>query len=177
MGRGKYAKVIDTLARAQPPNYQYQEKVKARKEEIRKELGEAFSPSTLTSLWVQTRYEKEEHEKKEKAINLDLEALTQLVSDQYEIEGLSSVRLDSGESVSIQFAPYAVVKDREKARLWAVANGLENELQLPWQTLNSHMSEMLLQGEAIPEGIEIFSKSKLVLRGKNKPSADEEEIE
>jgi hypothetical protein len=66
--------------------------------------------------------------------------------------------------VGLQFEPYAVVKDKDAARLWAMANGFERTLQMPWQTLNAEVKERLLNGLAEPDGVVAHSKPKLVRR-------------
>ena len=139
---GKYSEVIGDLPRFKLENPAYQDKVNAKKKEIVEEMGVAFGVSAIVQAYARARTEKDEHEAREKEINLELEALSQLVVDRYEIEGLSSMKLDTGETVRVQYEPYAVVKDKDEARKWAIANGFERSLQMPMVARNSATSQM-----------------------------------
>jgi hypothetical protein len=72
------------------------------------------------------------------------------------------MKLDDGASVRVQYEPHATVVDREANRKWAIANGLENLLSLPWQTVNALTKESLLKGEPEPDGISVTSYPKIV---------------
>jgi len=107
---------------------------------------------------------KDELEAHESNINLIGEAYNQLLVDQFENEGLTSLTLDEdGSSVRVQYEPYAQVEDRDRFREWCMNNGLENQLALPWQTANSLCKARLVEGEPEPDGVKIWSKTKTVL--------------
>jgi hypothetical protein len=103
-------------------------------------------------------------DKQESRLNLLLEAYTALLIDQFEVEGSTSVRLDDGTSVSVQYEPYAQVQDREAFRQWCVKEGLERSMTLPWQTTNALVKDKLLAGQPEPPGIKAFTRPKPVLR-------------
>jgi hypothetical protein len=109
---------------------------------------------------------KEVFETQEKETNILIESVKDLCVTQFEMEGTSLMRLDTGESVAVQYEPYAKVKDRDALRAWAMQSGLERSLMLPWQTLNALTKERLLKGEPEPAGVEAYASTKLVLRKK-----------
>lgn len=168
MARGKYAGVIDTLPRLLATEASYQDKVNIVKAEIirkvRENTGMPPSGSFLAARYDEQREVKDKIEDELSAVNLELEAYSQLIVDQFEAEGVSNVRLDTGPMIGVQMEPYAQVENRDTCREWAISNGLERSLMLPWQTLNSISKEKLLKGEPPPDGVKIYAKAKIVRR-------------
>jgi hypothetical protein len=161
---GKYSGVVDDLPRFNGNEASYQDHVNQRKTELR--AGQEFkeTPVALAQDYQTLRAAESQLEAELKELRLTLEATAQMLVDQYEAEGTTSVRLMDGASVSVQVEPYAVVKDRDAHRAWAIANGLERLMALPWQTTNSITKERLLAGLPEPDGVESYAKTKLVLR-------------
>lgn len=95
--------------------------------------------------------------------NLNLEALKQLMESAYENEDVSSLRLANGDTVRSQPEPYSKVVDKDAFRQWAIKEGLERSLQLPWQTTNALTKERLLKGLPEPTGVTATVKTKWVL--------------
>jgi hypothetical protein len=95
--------------------------------------------------------------------NLLLDAYTELMVEQFEVEGVASVRFQDGGGVSTYEEPYAKVVDREKFRQWCLKHGLERSLSLGWQATNAIVKKLLLEGEGEPDGIEVFSKTMIRL--------------
>jgi len=116
----------------------------------------------LAAAYADVRKVKNALETQEKKTNLILAAYEQLVVDQFEAEGTSTIKFDSGGNVRVDTAPHAVVKDKEANRKWAMSNGLENSLSLPWQTVNALTKEALLRGEVLPDGVEAEARPKVV---------------
>jgi hypothetical protein len=113
------------------------------------------------------RQVKAAHEEEVEArINLLLMAMEQLVVDQYEVEGTTSIQLDGGGTVRVQYEPHAVVKDREPYRKWCVNEGLETQMSLAWQTTNALLKQRLLEGLDPMPGVEAYSKAKVVVAKK-----------
>jgi hypothetical protein len=164
MMAGKYSKVIDALPRMLSTEAPYQERVEQVKASITNDSDFELHASTLAHEYAGLRAEKDKAESFVSEINLRLEAVSQLMADQFEIEGVSSLKTESGQSVAVQLEPYARVVDKEANRLWAIKNGLERMMSLPWQTINSQAKEMLLDGMPPPDGVEVFAKTKIVLR-------------
>lgn len=92
-------------------------------------------------------------------VQLLLDAYTELMIDQMEVEGMKAVRLTDGSSVSTYEEPYGQVKDKEAFRQWCIANGYANQLQLWPATMNAMVKERLMQGQPEPDGVEVFSKT------------------
>jgi hypothetical protein len=142
----------------------YQDHVNQRKAELRAGEGFRETPVTLAADYALLRAAEDQLEAELKELRLSIEATTQMLAEQYEAEGMTSVRLASGASVSIQMEPHAVVKDKDAHRLWAIANGMERLLMLPWGTTNAITKERLLAGQPEPDGVEAFTRIKTVLR-------------
>ncbi|MCR4300852.1 MAG: hypothetical protein NUV51_04515 [Sulfuricaulis sp.] len=102
----------------------------------------------------------------ESSLNLLTEAFQQLMVDQMEVEGVTSMKLVSGRPVSTYLEPYAQVTDKETFRLWCVAQGLERQMALPWGTANALTKARLLEGEPEPDGVTCYAKTKVRLGGK-----------
>jgi len=96
------------------------------------------------------------------SLNLLLEAFQQLMVDQMEVEGVASMKI-AGHSVSTYLEPYAQVTDKEAFRVWCVAEGLERQMSLPWQTTNALTKARLLEGEPEPDGVTCYAKTKVRL--------------
>lgn len=124
------------------------------------------SAAALARAYHDARVKKDALEDQVSSLNVEIEALVQLLDQAYEEEGVQTIKLENGASVAAEPEPYAAVLDREALRAWTVAQGLERLLSLPWQTTNSMTKEALLAGRPLPDGVEAFSKPKFVLRKK-----------
>jgi hypothetical protein len=162
LARGKYDGIVDRLPTLVVEEPSYQDKIDIRKKELVKVLGDKMSSGRLADLYKKFRLEKQELENELFDRNLDLAATTQILVDQFEIDGISSIQLDTGDSVSLRYEPYAVVEDKEKIWQWCKDHGYEREMQLSWQTLNAITKDRLLKGEAEPDGVKAFTKVKPV---------------
>ena len=74
-------------------------------------------------------------------------------------EEISSIKLDSGRSISTWMEPYPQVTDAEAFRLWCIENGLERSLRLWPSTTASLVKQRLMDGKPEPPGITIYAKS------------------
>jgi hypothetical protein len=118
--------------------------------------------SVLAACYREVRWVKEELEAMVSNVNLVMEAYLQLMADQYENEGVTSLTLEDGTNIRVQEEPHAKVVDQDAFRAWVIAEGLERSLQLPWQTTNKIAKDRLLAGEAEPPGIELSRRVKIV---------------
>jgi phage host-nuclease inhibitor protein Gam len=162
---GKYDKVNKRLDKYQEPKSQ-QDRLDDEKLRLAKEYN-LHNPkaSDLVALYVNARKNKDALEEELKAVNMEVEALTQMVIAAYEVEGVDSMRMpDLGFSVWQQDEPYVSTTDRDALLDWVKTEGLERSLQLPWQTLNAITKERLLNGEPEPPGTKTWLRQKLVMR-------------
>tara|TARA_R110000824_G_scaffold53800_1_gene148603 strand:+ start:6608 stop:7132 length:525 start_codon:yes stop_codon:yes gene_type:complete len=157
---GKYSSITSSLPPLQPDDQTYQEKVEAVKQELTK------NPPHVSFLHVYTdkRAARDEAREKLSEANLELEAISQLLVEQFEAEGIESKRLETGESLGIHPEPYPVVNDPEMFRIWCLEQGLGRSMKLPWQSTSSIVKERLLGGEPEPPGITTYVKNKLTFR-------------
>jgi hypothetical protein len=125
---------------------------------IKMSKGERYG-STLAKCYRDVRWVKEALVSN---VNLVMEAYLQLMADQYENEGVTSLTLEDGTNIRVQEEPHAKVVDQDAFRAWVIAEGLERSLQLPWQTTNKIAKDRLLAGEAEPPGIELSRRVKIV---------------
>lgn len=182
---GKYAKVIDNLPRYQGDDPRYQEKVEAVKAAILAESGSSFIPaSNLAYRFRKLRGDDDSilrapRERIEaiieefgrdgldeivKEVNLRIEAIQQLMTDQFEVEDLSGVRMADGGLVSQIKEPYPKVEDKSKFLKWCIDNGLSNQLSLHVKTMESIVKQRLLDGEPEPDGVRAYFKTRYMLR-------------
>jgi len=99
----------------------------------------------------------------QKSLGVLLEAYETLLLGKLEDENVESIRVN-GRSISTSPRPYSQIKDAEAYRQWCIEQGLERKMQLPWATTNALVSQMLLQGEDTPPGIEVFIDTQVSLR-------------
>jgi hypothetical protein len=125
---------------------------------------EPRTSSHYATEYAKLRVEQDELKAKLSDVGLGIDAYFQLMYNAYEAEGIHILGLTSGGSVAVQEEPHAVVKDREKFRLWCIANGFEQQLALAWQTTNALTKQYLEQGENPPDGVEAVPRPKAVYR-------------
>lgn len=165
---GKYDAVVANLPKLigspeEERSSKHHDKVASFKQALLQSDGYKQHASFLASLYVDLRDEKEEMEETVSELNVRLDAVIALMREQFEAEGINSLRLDTGERVDIGYEPVGKVVDRDKLRLWCVAQGLENKLSLPPATLTSLLKELLLQGATEPDGVEAYARVKVRL--------------
>lgn len=97
-----------------------------------------------------------------KVTNLLLDAYTELLVDQYESEGITSLRMADGGSVRLQWEPYSSVKETEKFIAWVKMHNLEHNLTMHWRVLDRLVKQALSVGEPEPDGVKVFQKIKAV---------------
>lgn len=131
-----------------------------------KEQYRSLSSTELATAYTKLRDEKDDLEEELKAQNAMIQAVTELIVDQFEKDEVTGVRTAEGYFVSTKYDPYASVKDKAAFVSWVKENGYEDMLTLPWQTTNSLTKALIEAGEAPPDGVEVFLKTGLrLLRG------------
>lgn len=165
---GKYTKYRGQLPRFQNEK-SYQLKVDDAK---RKVLGlatgqkpgaraaEAANVAKLARQFAQTKRAKKKLEDKITALNVDLEALSQLLVDRLETEETQKVELRGGIVISLKDDPYPQVVDRRKIFAWIKQRRMVDLLSVHHQTLKGLINDALAAGRKpdVP-GVEIFMKT------------------
>lgn len=160
---GKYADVVAKLKRTDEDSFRMQ--VQVARGAIVKELGADFNTSELVRLYFKLRREKEEVEEKVSQLNLRIETVTTLVIDGFERDGVSSIKLEDGSSLSNNPEPQAKVADEEKFWKWCHDDAdLRRLMKLPWNTTNAMVKDLLLQAKELPPGVEAYFRDKLTPR-------------
>lgn len=112
----------------------------------------------LTSNFKEARKKKKALENGVKELNVELEALAQLLIALLEDQNLTKAVVNGVGMISVNDEPYASMQDREKLLAW-INDGHEELLAVNWQQLNSQVKEALIAGLEIPPGVKVFIKS------------------
>lgn len=110
------------------------------------------------------KVEKDRLEDELKAINLQLEARNAVLVERLENDGTQSFKLETGENFYLSDEPYAQVRDKVRLNDWFSENGMDELRTVNWQTLSAIVKERLERGDQLPEGCEVFLKTKVVMR-------------
>jgi hypothetical protein len=130
-------------------------------QEFRESTGMPPGAIGLAARFAAARVKKEEIERELKDVVLELSALSELMDDQFENEGVRTVSLIDGAAVRRQPEPYATVIDQPALLQWALNDDdLRNSLTIHWQKLNSLTKQLLMAGLPEPPGVKAWSKSK-----------------
>ena len=155
---GKYTTLASSFA-AKPEAIGFQDRVDKAKTEIH-----ATTQIELANRLIAIREEKQDAKEILSEVNVRLSAVEQMLIDAFEEGGVTSLKLESGASVSTQIRPWVRVEDRRAFHLWCLDNGFADALALPWQTTNSLVSERLIDGLPEPEGITTYKQTSVVVR-------------
>ena len=161
---GKYSKIIGDLPKAPPGMFgdeeggKYQDRVDTAKGPF-----QGKTTAELAALVHELRAEKEAAKEIVSEIGVRLAAVEQMIVDSYEAEGITTIKLEGIGSVRTQSEPHAVTRDKEACRIWCLNNGYQNEMVLPWGTINAITKERLLEGEPEPDGVSVYVRTKVVV--------------
>lgn len=120
--------------------------------------------SDSAQAYVRLRAHKDRLEEALSKTSFLLDAIGRMVETGYEAQGITSVKLESGRSVSSQPEPVGVIENPIMFRDWCVKNGYKDQLTLPWSTMNAIVKERLEEGQEEPPGVKAYFRPKLVLR-------------
>jgi hypothetical protein len=121
----------------------------------------------LIARFAKVRAEKDELKERTQELNVALEALGQLLLEQFETHDLTSVRTNEGKLLYGQVEPHVAVTDREQLETYLDAHAdLQYLYRVNWQGLNVLVKELLEQGRdaEVPPGTGIFLKSGIRIR-------------
>lgn len=117
----------------------------------------------LARMLVERKGEKERIESELYDINVELNALNQLLLEVMENDGQESLKLSTGETIYQTIEPYSSVEDRAKLLAWIDETGSQYLLSVQWQTLNGAVKLMLEKGAPTPPGVKVYLKSSVRL--------------
>ena len=97
------------------------------------------------------------------AVNLVEEAVEQQLIDTLLDEDVDSLSITgTGKNISSSPEPYPQVKDSEALRRWVDEDtDLRLSMQLPYKTLEGLVKRMLLDGKAVPPGVEVYIRDRI----------------
>jgi hypothetical protein len=160
---GKYDALTGRLPRLPAELVEGNDKNRQYEVEQAKKLIVERTPASLVTQYADIRRECDEMDDKARELGLRREAMEQLLIEVYEGEGITNLNVKGVGALRTQYAPYTRVVDKELLREWCVEKGFAAQMTLPWMTLNSTVSEILLSGEDCPPGVDVYIKPKLVL--------------
>lgn len=110
---------------------------------------------------------KEQLELEAKSHNAEIEALNQLLVEQFETRGLHSLQTTTGKTIYLQIEPYSSVEDRDKLLAYIKKHKLSQLLTVAWQSMNAINRERLENGESTMPGTKAYLKTQIRVRGGN----------
>lgn len=157
---GKYAKFKGQLPKfIEPASDDRKLKLLNIKDNIKQRAA-----SKLAEKYEVVRLQKEMLKDKASEVQLELDAITELLIQAYEDEGITSLTMGTGTgaSVRVQVEPYPQVHDREAFRQWCIDEQLERSMHLHSATTSALVKERLINGKPEPPGVKTFMKDKIV---------------
>lgn len=172
--RGIYAHLIDKLPKILGIDPKKQAMVEVIKEGMKKEPGFRMWSSDLAKRFALIRAEKAAAQATLAEIELRLEAVSQLMADQFGAEGLSNIGLANGGGVALYYEPTAKILDKEGFRLWCVEAGYVKSLHMHSGKMVSIVKERILTGAPEPAGLQVGSRRVIRLtKGDGEPDLPE----
>ena len=162
-----YGHLFDKLPKVQKPiggdDAKHYEKVQAAKREFEQDPNFKRQAAWLAAQYAELRKQKDELEAELSTIQVDLDAVTQMMEAQFEVEGIDSMRMPGVGKVRLEPGIYPKVTDPEKFRQFCLADpDLSKKLTLHSSTAQSLIRKMLLAGEPEPPGTEAVVYNKVV---------------
>jgi hypothetical protein len=150
------------LDRALDPGY-LEKLQRAKAPYLGKEVGD------LLTVFKGFTEQKNELDERWKDINLELEAIGQLLKDHFQRQGVNSVKTESGKTVYLNTEPYAYVKKDQKQQFEARLSA-DPDLDYLWsvnfQTMNSWIKGLIenVQEDQIPPEVAVWLKTSVRIR-------------
>lgn len=160
--RGKYKGLV--LPRMLSVTPEYQERVVALRQQIAADPEFRAQATWLAGQYTALRAEQRVIQEQLSDCNLRLEAVSQMMTAQFEVEGSLAVTLESGANIRVQPEPHAIVTDKEVFREWCVEAGLQRLMALPWGAANKLTKDRLLDGLKEPDGVTAYFRNKIVFQ-------------
>lgn len=114
--------------------------------------------------YVQLRNLKQENEAARAVLQIEIDAVEDYIKEIFEREDVHKMTLETGETISTVPEPHAVTIDPDLMLKWVKEVGLEKSLQLPWQTLNSQLKQLLEHGKDVMPGVKPYIRTTVRFR-------------
>lgn len=161
--KSKYAHVFARLTKILNTDPDHQQKVEAVKTEMIAENEFVRQAHWLAAEYGSVRREKAAIEADLSECQVRLDAVEQLMHDQFEVEGMKGLTLANGDKVRVEPALGVKFTDPEKFRLWCLADkDLALKMQLHVSTATALVKRMLEVGQPEPPGTEAVTWDKSV---------------
>lgn len=121
----------------------------------------------LKGLYVQVRKALDDLEAKVSVLETQKAALTYLFVQRFEEDDVTSQKFSDGVTLRENVEPLPNVKDRSALYGWIKEKKMIDLLTINYQTLKSMCNQLLLEGNPLPPGVEIYMKQKLSASGLN----------
>ncbi len=160
-----YAAVFDRLPHVRKPfdDPGHADRVRAKRTEIENDPKFKRHASWLANEYAIARYEKEKIQAELSKVQVKIDALAQLMEDQFEVEATTSITLVTDDKVRLEPGIHPKIVEPEKFRLWCLADpDLSKKMMLHSSTTESLVRKLLLAGEPEPPGVEAYVWNKVV---------------
>ena len=152
----QWVKFKDKLAEfAEEPSYQA--KIDDAKQFLLGTLsGEDANKERLAKLYQDRRAEKAKYEEALYGVNVELAALSQLLIENYEADGIEKSTLASGATGYIGYFVSVSIEDSHKFYSWLREQKMDDLRTVHPSKLKGMTSEMLQAGQAAPPGVKVY---------------------
>lgn len=162
---GKWTKLRKELVRfVEAPDWQARidliKKAKPSKEAGQTNGIAGLNRQQLFTEYVTAKDQKDYLEEQIKGLNTRLEAITQVLVQDFEDSAEEKVTNALG-TFGLRDDPYASIKDQKAFMGWIEANELQELLTVNYQTMSGMVKKGLENGEPLPDGVEVFMKVKI----------------
>lgn len=166
MATGRWSKLRHKLP-AFEPEPGWQEQVDAAKKKLMSGARnpEAASTARLGRVFATTKRRKQTLEHKIKRLNVELEALSQVLVEALEDQELTKVELRGGVTLYISDEPYVTVENKQKMFRWIKANRAIYLLSIHHGALNAFVKDRLAAGMGAPAGAKVYMKTSIRAHG------------
>lgn len=157
----KYDHLVGGLPKSFGTEASFQQKVDEFKRELRA-VPELINSAAISKEYLNIRDEKEVLARQTSDVNVRLEAVQQLMAEVFEVEGITGLRTDTGQLISIWEEPDAQVTDKDLFRRWCDDDpDLRLKMQLWPSTTKALVKDRLLAGEEAPPGVTAVAITKV----------------
>lgn len=151
----------------------YQQRIDAWKQEFLGTKDATHANAAMLAKEFAIREKKKDVlEEKVKALNVEIEALSQLFVETMTGDAQEKVGLASGATVYLHDGIYPSTEDKAKLMAWIKKTGQEDILTLNAQTLKGMVGALYQQGQPLMPGVKVFLKTQARLLWPGKKAED-----